>query len=310
MTSIFQAGQPFNVVRTSSTTYQANDKDLVISSGDEVALPSPNQGAAILVRPAPSIDSVKITTSNGTIGNTGETFGIYRATEPIYLVGDGTDWYARSGGGEISAIPDSGLVHKFGFNQSLDDDVGNKSLTASDDTAYSTTAVEGSHALNPDGSNDQYQTTIDLQNLSADNEWSVVAPFRKSSYSGTDGVWSQTKDDGDFRASIRTNGDTLEFVMYDTNTDSTIVSFNDALSTDQWHLAVLAWDGSSDFVAYVDSGNISKTGSPGSWQAEQNFTVASNGGGQYWPGLIDATLVYDRQITASDVDGIADAFGI
>lgn len=111
MTSIFQAGQPFNVVRTSSTTYQANDKDLVISSGDEVALPSPNQGATILVRPAPSIDSVKITTSNGTIGNTGETFGIYRATEPIYLVGDGTDWYARSGGDEISAIPDSAILH-------------------------------------------------------------------------------------------------------------------------------------------------------------------------------------------------------
>lgn len=107
MTSIFQAGQPFNVVRTSSTTYQANDKDLVISSGDEVALPSPNQGATILVRPAPSINSVKITTSNGTIGNTGETFGTYRATEPIYLVGDGTDWYARSGGDEISAIPGS-----------------------------------------------------------------------------------------------------------------------------------------------------------------------------------------------------------
>jgi hypothetical protein len=111
MTSIFQAGQPFNIVRTSSTTYQANDKDLVISSGDEVALPSPDQGATVLVRPAPSIDSVNITTSNGTIGNTGETFGIYGATEPIYLVGDGTDWYARSGGGKISAIPDSVVLN-------------------------------------------------------------------------------------------------------------------------------------------------------------------------------------------------------
>ena len=162
MTSIFQAGQPFNLVRTSSTTYQASDKDLVISSGDTVELPTPDQGATVLVRPAPSIDSVKITTSNGTIGNTGETYGYYRATEPLYLVGDGTNWYARSGSDEISAIPDS-VVDNFEeqsnggvYGQLSDFYTGNISDF---DRNTNSPVAEGNDSLKVTGSSNRYKIT-------------------------------------------------------------------------------------------------------------------------------------------------------
>jgi len=310
MTSIFQAGQPFNIVRTSSTTYQANDKDLVISSGDEVALPSPNQGATILVRPAPSIDSINITTSNGTIGNTGETFGIYRATEPIYLVGDGTDWYARSGGGEISAIPDSG-VSRWNFEEgsgstavdSWGDNDG--SIVGATHNSGSVAVVDYSLAFDGDGSGDEVAIPND-PSLDLTDEISIAAWVYLTAMTDNRDVFATNGEINNNRVGIFHSRSGLDR-GFTARAGSVDVNAGQNASINQWYHVVGTVSSGGTVTLYVDGASEgSDTG--GSLSSTNNdFVIGSDqeSGRDYEVnGYVDDVKVYDKELTATEVSNL------
>lgn len=296
MTSIFQAGQPFNIVRTSSATYQASGNDLVISSGDEVALPSPDQGATVLVRPAPSIDSVTITTSNGTIGNTGETFGIYRATEPIYLVGDGTDWYARSGAEEISAIPDSVVAY-------LD---AQESFTSSDDGTQVTTwpnletgqpdpsgtgaivresGINGSRSLEFDGADDEFNiSSTNYNTLTQPN--TIIAVVESLNVGATEVVTShESGTDGKNNIFNDSNG------FYQASAGS---SLNSNTSTNPAVVSVV-YNGANSVIRV---NGAEATGDAGT-QNMESWQIGAEAFASYFRGYIGAIEVADADLQAT-----------
>lgn len=303
MTSIFQAGQPFNIVRTSSTTYQANDKDLVISSGDEVALPSPNQGATILVRPAPSIGSVKITTSNGTIGNTGDTFGFYRATEPIYLVGDGTDWYARSGGGEISAIPDSGVA-RWEFEEDLSDSWGSNGGTNNGAT-FVTDSAAGNYALQFNPSENDYVSVGDNSALKGFSEFTLTVSAKPSSnQDGGIGKWDDENASGEYLLRTDAGNDAWHGDLEDSG--GTIHSVEGGTITEgAYQFVALRWDGSTIYLD-VDDTQVDTVSANVTLQTSNvPFEIGRYDTGRtYYDGILDDLRLYNKSLTDTELDNL------
>jgi len=310
MTSIFQAGQPFNLVRTSSTTYQASDKELVISSGDTVELPTPDQGATVLVRPAPSIDSVKITTSNGTIGNTGETYGYYRATEPLYLVGDGTNWYARSGSDEISAIPDSAIAQYDAQALSGNDgdglstwpdEIGNNDITGGNPIIRDA-GINGNRSLEFDGVNDSLD--ISFSTISQPNTIISVVEFGKSDTT-EDSFIIDSESNSDHAVSQGRFGE--QSIQAGSRLGGTAVTQDPILITG-------IFDGSNSVIK--ENGSQQNTGDAGN-NGLTGISVGINQSGstdRMYQGYIGEIMVYESRLSSSEIDSeeqrLADKWGI
>jgi hypothetical protein len=110
MTELINSGiNGLTTVRTSQATYNASNGEIVITDGDKVSLPSPEQGATVLVKPLASY--VNLETASGAIANETST-ARYDGDSALYLVSDGTNWYSRSELKNIGpVIPDSALYH-------------------------------------------------------------------------------------------------------------------------------------------------------------------------------------------------------
>jgi hypothetical protein len=127
MTEIINTGiEQFNVVRT-TTDYTASNEEIVIADGGvTVTLPSPSQGATVIVKQLGS--SVFLQTPSGTIVNQNNK-AKYAGADGLYLISDGTNWYTRSDLQDVlPAIPDSATIAGSTFADSFDDETADSGI--------------------------------------------------------------------------------------------------------------------------------------------------------------------------------------
>jgi hypothetical protein len=123
MTEIINTGiEQFSVVRT-TTDYTASNEEIVIADENvTVTLPTPSQGATLIVKQLGS--SVFLQTPSGVIVDQNDK-ARYAGADGLYLVSDGTDWYTRSDVQDVlPPIPDS-VVSRPDDNNSGSDSTDN-----------------------------------------------------------------------------------------------------------------------------------------------------------------------------------------
>lgn len=104
--TLFSRGNPYSIVSTTNSTYNASIGEFIITEGSEVILPSPSSNEVVVVR-SPISSTVDVKASSDEVQ--GNTDGIRQpAGRQVTYVADGDDWYVRNNIDYIGLnIPDS-----------------------------------------------------------------------------------------------------------------------------------------------------------------------------------------------------------
>ena len=184
MTEIYNAGNPYDVVRTSDGQYQASDGELVITDADTLQLPEPADGEYVLVKRA-GVDYVDISTP---VGNVGQIASVARfdGDDAVMFVSDGNDWYIRSDTLQLgTAISESAIAHYDAASLDLSDgetvttwpdqtDLGND-LTDGIKPSFVENEMNGEPVVRFADTGDEYIQTGDFESSEAQPNTAIMA---------------------------------------------------------------------------------------------------------------------------------------
>jgi len=218
--------------------------------------------------------------------------------------GDGTVLFSAG-----SDLITDGLVSRWTFEDGGDTTTAVDSQGGNDGTingpTYTTNSQQGDHALSFDGMDDWVQVD-DSADLSPTDAVSISAwvyatasKFQVVFDKGHDSYW------------LKVNDNEVSNAIFDaTGTLHQLVS-NDPVPTDSWHHLAASYDGATQ-RCYLDGSEIASQSL--SVQIDDTTTQAAIGRhatnlNEYWGGHLDDVRVYDRGLSASEVQSIANQNG-
>ncbi|NQU23754.1 MAG: hypothetical protein HQ567_20925, partial [Candidatus Nealsonbacteria bacterium] len=204
------------------------------------------------------------------------------------------------------AIPD-GAINLWMFDD--DQDLGyntltGQSLTVGGDAHYDASGQSGG-ALAMDGDGDFLSGAPTL--VTGNDPYATVAWIKPTSTGGRGIVgWGNYGTTREVNA-LRLNGDN-GFNHYwwsaDLGGDAGTVGVD--LDDGQWHQVVAMYDGAQVRSLYLDGTQIG-TGDPGDNNAtDANFRIGSTNNGEWFDGLIDGVILFDRVLTEEEVAELYD----
>ncbi|MFZ1626983.1 MAG: LamG domain-containing protein [Candidatus Moraniibacteriota bacterium] len=162
--------------------------------------------------------------------------------------------------------------------------------------------------LNFDGSND-YVSTADYSFTSA-QPFTMSAWFKTDSVSGNQVVFAKPNPNWEY--SMKITGSTLTFIYWVTDASAAIsLSAPSALVVGQWYFVTVTHDGSSAYM-YVDGVSVaSDTSTSGTYQNRtDNLQIGSgyfNGNSAFFDGVIDEVRIYNRALSAGEIQSLYNA---
>ena len=259
MTEIYNAGNPYDVIRTSDGQYQASDGELVITDADTLQLPEPADGEYVLVKRA-DVDYVDISTPVGNVGQIEEE-ARFDGDDAVMFVSDGNDWYIRSDTLQLSRlIPDSVVnqwPHDEGEESTLNDAEGDVSMTISGASWQSDGDAVGGYVLEYDGVDDITESDADnpfTYMYNGDFTWTAFV--RPDSFSSDQNTIIHHGDE-DVGIALEFDGGDLAFHSNDEfrNTSSSL-----SLSSGEWHFVSVRWDDGDEEATLGVDGNYENVG--------------------------------------------------
>ena len=212
-------------------------------------------------------------------------------------------------------IPDSGLLRRYQFNDDSDTTTATDSEGSNDGTingaTYTTDAIEGSHALDFDGTDD----FVDIPNFSTFESYTVICWLFKDSFNAIEQAgYFQENNSIAFRTRETTTGDQaitngIELAHDD---GSTTVYTESDFDTGRWQMFAATWDGSTvrlyrdegGSVIEKDSVSISGMGAAG---RGTEIGRQANDATRHWTGRQDDYAIYNRALTQSELQDYYDA---
>lgn len=203
----------------------------------------------------------------------------------------------------ISQMPDNGVA-RWRFDDNSDTTVAVDSWNDNDGTisgpAYSTTARDGSYSLSFNG-NDGY---VDIPNMPSFVEYTVSAWLQIRNFDST------SRRAFDWRANqvgginVPSSDNAIRFWHRDSGGTNREVRYSSP-STGVWYHVCMTWDGSTLRV-YIDGNLYDSVTAEGSSSQSYSDTIGAfdAGNGNYWDGFIDDFLIYDRQLSDSEVQDL------
>ncbi len=211
----------------------------------------------------------------------------------------------------ISQIPLSGILSNYIFNNNAADATGNNSGTLQNSPTATTDRFGiANRAYNFNGSS-QYISTANA--YSNPNNFSISLWFKTASVTGGKLIGfgsSQTGLSSNYDRHIyMNNAGQLYFGVY----PNTVVTVNSALSynDNSWHLATATFSSTTGMALYVDgaivgsnSVTLSSQNYTGYWRIgyDNNAGWTSQPSNFYFNGTLDDVLIYQRALTAGEVN--------
>lgn len=145
--------------------------------------------------------------------------------------------------------------------------------------------------------------------------FSVSGWIRSDAVSGCQATWGcgivshRTSDAiGDWVFSVSNNGRLMFHLYQNAGNDADGVGYTNTglIASDKWYHFAGTWNG-SDKILYINGSNYSITGTDGTsagWGAIKAIGYQFGGAGYYWDGRIDDLVIYNRSLSASEVEQI------
>jgi hypothetical protein len=213
------------------------------------------------------------------------------------------------------AIPDSGLIRRYQFNDDSDTTTATDSEGSNDGTingaSYTTSSIEGGHALSFDGTDDY----VSIPSFSQFGSYTIVSWLYKDTFNAIENAWYFQQNNG---ISLRTRNTTSggravsNGIELTHNDGSTNVYAESEFDNGRYQMFAGTWDGSTvriyrdenDLITEKDSVSMSAMGSRARGTAiGRNDDLASRN----WTGRQDDYLIYNRALSQSELQQIYDS---
>lgn len=228
-------------------------------------------------------------------------------------------------GGEANAISDANCVgawymNSAGSTNETDRSGNSETLTADTFVAGSATVPSGYSGASRDwerGDNDHMKHADGGSTDLSGTAMSIACWVRIESFNSSDGSWnaiatkySGTNDRTFFLNAVTgtsTSVGELSIRFYNSSDTSSILSStSNGISTATWYHVAATYDGSSTKL-YVDGTEVASGSLSGNLDnSTSEFVVGGINSHSYFDGLIDELIIFDRAITASEVQDLID----
>jgi hypothetical protein len=213
------------------------------------------------------------------------------------------------------AIPDSGLLRRYQFNDDSDTTTAIDSEGSNDGTingaTYTTNAAEGSHALDFDGTDDY----VSIPSFSQFGSYTIVSWLYKDTFNAIENAWYFQENNAiSFRTRDTTSGSRaisngIELVHNDGSTSFYVES---EFNIGRWQMFAGTWDGSTLKLYRDESGSITEKDSvsaPVMGSKARGTVIGRNGdtASRNWTGRQDDYPIYNRALSQSELQQIYDS---
>lgn len=201
------------------------------------------------------------------------------------------------------SIPTNGLIHRYKFNDTTDGTVAVDSEGTRDGTingaAYSTDVKEGSNALSFDGTDDYVDLGTGI--FDTTSSFSVCLWVKFSSLTSDQRIFTTRSDVNTILTQGRSASDSTEMWIdgtdYQLGTVTTGTYYHLSYTYDESNTAVTGYFNGSEAASTsqdITSGSGSMVGFGSDTSHTSNFLA----------GIVDETLIYNRELSANEVSDI------
>ena len=194
-----------------------------------------------------------------------------------------------------------------GYGTTAHDLSGNNNHGTISGATWTTDCVGGSHALSFNGSDDYINCGND-SSLNITKYFSIEAWIKPNSLSGSMGIVSKLSGTSNKQYGLTTDEDTIQF-HYETASNNYFL-YGGALTIGTWQHIAVTVDDSLNILIYVNGDlKISDIAPAETFPTEEPVIIGKVAGtynSQFFDGIIDEVIIYNRVLTAEEIAEHAD----
>ena len=219
-------------------------------------------------------------------------------------------------GSIVPANPTVAATSHWPMDNNANDVIGSNNGTTVNGAGFSTSAQEGSHALNLDGNND-YVSIPNSTSLNVNANFSLSVWINPTSTSGVRGILTKLTNTSHKQYALSIQDGQLRF-DYELDANNWALG-GGSIPTNTWSFIVVTVEQSGQISIYVNGSLVSRATAPALPNLDtQPFEIGRWGGSYndfYFAGTIDDVKFFDKVLTEAEIGDLsnltaAKAFGI